>query len=105
MNDNNIIGFIKYSKEVFIKNKNIRNLNQTTIRLIECVFYECLLLNWELEYIYFNDLENLIPNNYDSIFDVLTDCFDLLENELEKKGIKEIEIFLIWYIIKLGIYL
>ena len=37
--------------------------------------------------------KNLIPNNYDSIFDVLTDCFDLLENELEKKGIKEIEIF------------
>jgi hypothetical protein len=93
MNDNNIIGFIKYSKEFFIKNKNIRNLNQITIRLIECVFYECLLLNWELEYLYFNDLENLIPNNYDSIFDVLTDCFDLLESELEKRGIKEIEIF------------
>ena len=74
MNDNNIIGFVKYSKEFCIKNKNIRNLNQITIRLIECVFYECLLLNWELEYLYFNDLENLIPNNYDSIFDVLTDC-------------------------------
>lgn len=85
MNDNNIIGFIKYSKEVFIKNKNIRNLNQITIRLIECVFYECLLLNWELEYIYFNDLENLIPNNYDSIFDVLTDCLIYQKVNQKKK--------------------
>jgi hypothetical protein len=42
MNDNNIIGFVKYSKEFFIKNKNIRNLNQITIRLIKWVFYECL---------------------------------------------------------------
>ena len=60
MNDD-IKGIKKCSKDFFIKNKNIRQLNQITIRLIESIIYECFLLNIELEYNNYNEIINFIP--------------------------------------------
>ena len=97
-----IPGMKKCSKDFFIKNKNIRQLNQITIRLIESIIYECLLLNIELEYNNFNDIINFLPENYEYIFDILRECWNCLEIELQNKGIKEVEIFLNMICYKIG---
>ena len=85
-------GLNKISENYFKKdNKNIRNLSQLSYRLLNYILYSHLffakLLTGK------EKLDDYKPKNM-TWFDTIKECFILLENELEKKGIKEIEIFM-----------
>jgi len=72
-------------------NKKIRNLSQISYRLLNYILYSHLFFSK-----LFTDsgkLDNYLPKGM-TWFSTIKECFNLLQKELEKKGIKEIKIFM-----------
>ena len=72
-------------------NKIIRNLSQISYRLLNYILY-CHLFFAKL-YTNSDKFDSYLPEGMKWI-DMIKECFILLKKELEKKGIKEIEIFM-----------
>ena len=96
----------KYIKSLYVKekglntinenhfkkeNKKIRNLSQISYRLLNYILYSHLFF----ARLYTNAVkfDNYIPKGM-TWFSTIKECFILLKKELEKKGLKEIEIFM-----------
>ena len=85
-------GLNKIDKNYFKKdNKIIRNLSQISYRLLNYILY-CHLFFAKL-YTNSEKFDSYLPEGMKWI-NMLKECFILLKKELEKKGIKEIEIFM-----------
>lgn len=85
-------GILKVSKKNFERNnKKIRKLNQISYRILSFILYSHLLFSEELGYI-----ENCKNYQYDemSFLDIIDKNWEILENELKKKNIRNIRIFL-----------
>ena len=74
------------------ENKIIRNLSQISYRLLNYILY-CHLFFAKL-YTNSDKFDNYLPKGVISWFDIINECFKKLKNELEKKGIKQVEIFM-----------
>jgi len=78
------------------QNKNIRNLNQISYRLLNYILYSHLffakLLIDSDDFDYY--LPKLSENKRMSWFNTINECFILLKKELEKEGISRIDIFM-----------
>ena len=72
-------------------NKKIRNLSQLSYRLLNYILY-CHLFFAKLS-TNSEKFDNYLPKGM-SWFNTIKECFILLKKELEKKGIKEIDIFM-----------
>ena len=85
-------GLNKIDKNNFKKdNKKIRNLSQLSYRLLNYILYSHLFFAKLItQSDQFNDY---LPKGM-NWFDTIKECFFLLNNELEKKGIKKIDIFM-----------
>ena len=85
-------GLNKIDKNNFKKdNKKIRNLSQLSYRLLNYILYSHLFFAKLItQSDQFNDY---LPKGM-TWFDTIKECFILLNNELEKKGIKKIDIFM-----------
>ena len=85
-------GLNKIDKNNFKKdNKKIRNLSQLSYRLLNYILYSHLFFaKLVTQSDQFNDY---LPKGM-TWFDTIKECFILLNKELEKKGIKKIDIFM-----------
>ena len=85
-------GLNKIDKNNFKKdNKKIRNLSQLSYRLLNYILYSHLFFaKLVTQSDQFNDY---LPKGM-TWFECIKECFILLNNELEKKGIKNIDIFM-----------
>ena len=85
-------GLNKIDKNNFKKdNKKIRNLSQLSYRLLNYILYSHLFFaKLVTQSDQFNDY---LPKGM-TWFECIKECFILLNNELEKKGIKKIDIFM-----------
>ena len=85
-------GLNKIDKNNFKKdNKKIRNLSQLSYRLLNYILYSHLFFaKLVTQSDQFNDY---LPKGMEW-FETIKECFILLNNELEKKGIKKIDIFM-----------
>ena len=97
------IGVVKVSKEFFLKeNKNIRNLNQISYRLLQFVFYSIVYFDFILGFVKEEDINKFIPNDI-NIIDMIFLNWNLLKKALDLKGINNIQIFMNLIIPKLNI--
>ena len=77
------------------ENKNVRELNQISYRMLSFIFFSYLFYAKILGYIDDNNInENLFPFNSGSLYNVILQSWKFLENALKSKGINEIQIFL-----------
>ena len=85
-------GLNKINKNYFLKdNKKIRNLSQISYRLLNYILYSHFF--FAKLFTSSEKFDNYLPNGM-TWFETIKECYILLQKELEKKGIKEIEIFM-----------
>ena len=85
-------GLNQIDKSIFKKeNKTIRNLSQLSYRLLNYILYSHLF--FAKLFTGSEQFDNYLPKGL-SWFNTIKECFNLLQKELEKKGIKQVEIFL-----------
>ena len=85
-------GLNKIDKNAFKKdNKKIRNLSQISYRLLNYILYTNLF--FAKLFTGSEQFDNYLPKGM-KWFKTIKECFILLQNELDKKGIKQIEIFM-----------
>ena len=85
-------GLSQIDKNYFFKdNKIVRNLSQISYRLLNYILYSHLF--FAKLFTNSNNFDKYIPKNMFWI-ETLNECFILLKNELSKKGIHSIEIFM-----------
>ena len=95
----NFKGFKSVKYEFFCKqNKNVRNMNDITYRILSFIFYSCIYYNEKLGYIKNDDLKffYFTNGNKDSnnIHFILKKIWEILIEELVKKEINNIQCFL-----------
>jgi len=85
-------GLNKIDKNIFKKdNKKIRNLSQISYRLLNYILYSHLF--FAKLFTGAEQFDNYLPKGM-TWFNTIKECFILLQKELEKKGIKQIGIFM-----------
>ena len=85
-------GLNKINENNFKKdNKKIRNLSQIAYRLLNYILYSHLF--FAKLFTSSEKFDNYLPRGM-TWFNTIKECYILLQKELEKKGIKEIEIFM-----------
>ena len=85
-------GLNKINENYFKKdNKKIRNLSQIAYRLLNYILYSHLF--FAKLFTSSEKFDNYLPKGM-TWFNTIKECYILLQKELEKKGIKEIEIFM-----------
>ena len=85
-------GLNKIDKNTFKKdNKKIRNLSQLSYRLLNYILYSHLFFAKLLTCS--DQFDDYLPNGMEW-FETIKECFNLLKSELNKKGIKKIDIFM-----------
>ncbi|OUM60841.1 hypothetical protein PIROE2DRAFT_13322 [Piromyces sp. E2] len=93
-----IRGFEKVLKKNFISQiKSVRKISNITYRILSFIFYSCILCDIKLNYISDEESRNFYYENkmeQTSIFSILKDIWNVLEKELDKKGINNIQCFL-----------
>ena len=92
-------GFKKVKYNFFIdQNKNVRNMNNITYRILSFIFYSCVYYCQKIEYIQENELNNFYfidgNNKNNNIFFILKQIWSILMKELLNKGINNIQCFL-----------
>ncbi|ORX60039.1 hypothetical protein BCR36DRAFT_579480 [Piromyces finnis] len=93
-----IIGFKKVLKKYFLsKAKKVRNMNNITYRILSFIFYSCIFYNEKIKNINFNYLSNFYYEDSKedcSILKILIDSWNILSEELFKRDIDNIQIFI-----------
>jgi len=94
-----IKGYKKVKKDFFTKmNKNVRNINKITYRILSFIFYSCILCDEKLNYLKPENLKEFYyldaEKNDQSILSIITDIWKILVEELLKRDIDNIQCFL-----------
>ncbi|KAG4101336.1 hypothetical protein H8356DRAFT_1656684 [Neocallimastix lanati (nom. inval.)] len=94
-------GFKRVQRTFFLNEKRtVRNMSHVTYRILNFIFFSCIYTDEKLGYLSFLDLNDFYyldaddHNQYKSILSVLTDLWDVMNHELNKRGVTNIQCFL-----------
>eukprot|EP00833_Pecoramyces_ruminatium_P010610 jgi/Orpsp1_1/1184642/evm.model.c7180000090364.1 len=100
-----ICGFKKILKKFFVsETKTVRNISNVTYRILSFIFYSCIFYDIKLNYISEEESRNFYYEDKveQSIFSILRDIWTILNNELTKRGVNNIQCFLNMIILDLS---